>query len=469
MLFTEATNRMAYLKAGILGFQGSGKTYTACQVALGFYKYLKATKPIYFLDTETGSDWAVPMFAKAKIPLRVSKTRAFRDLPPAIKEAEASGSFLIIDSISHFWVELLESYQRAHKLTRLSFHHWGPIKQQWRTFSDAYVNSQLHCVVCGRAGWDYDYQEEEDGKKELIKTGTKMRAEGEFGFEPSLLLEMERLREVGTVDGKSVGKIGARVIHRCHIIKDRRMDGESLDGKHFDNPTFDCFLPHIKALNLGGEHFGVDTTSRSDAIFDRQTGESWESVKKRREILMEEMLTELDMLFPGTGKDMKGRRCAILKKVFGTYSETAIAELPVDRLKAGAGEVSVIAGDPDLVEAALAEAIAQGKPKPSQDAPKPPKDESPPPPAETPQEAPEPAETPLPDTVLLDSGASFPLAVVCDALWGYARAKGYNHPRLEKEVREYGAEEVARGFGLEAVDLAQKIAEVQALSKEAAK
>jgi len=111
----------------------------------------------------------------------------------------------------------------------------------------------------------------------------------------------------------------------------------------------------------------------------------------------------------------------------------------------------------------------KGTSKARPDAPKPPKDESPPPAEETPQQTPEPTETPLPDTVLLDSGASFPLAVVCDALWGHARAKGYSRPRLEKEVRDYGAEEVARGFGLEAVGLAQKIAELQALSKEAAK
>jgi hypothetical protein len=47
--------------------------------------------------------------------------------------------------------------------------------------------------LCGRAGYEYDHEENEDGGKDLIKIGTKMKAEGEFGFEPSLVIEMERL------------------------------------------------------------------------------------------------------------------------------------------------------------------------------------------------------------------------------------------------------------------------------------
>ena len=38
MLLKPAQNQTAYLKAGILGFQGSGKTYTATRLASGLAK-----------------------------------------------------------------------------------------------------------------------------------------------------------------------------------------------------------------------------------------------------------------------------------------------------------------------------------------------------------------------------------------------------------------------------------------------
>jgi hypothetical protein len=42
---------------------------------------------VFFLDTETGSDWVKPQFEVAGIPLFTAKTRAFKDLRAAVKEA----------------------------------------------------------------------------------------------------------------------------------------------------------------------------------------------------------------------------------------------------------------------------------------------------------------------------------------------------------------------------------------------
>lgn len=99
---------------------------------------------------------------------------------------------LIIDSISHFWKEVQDSYKKSKHRNRLHFHDWGQIKDQWGRFTDCYINSQVHIIMCGRAGYEYAYFEDEDGKKQLEKTGTKMKAESEMGYEPSLLMEMVR-------------------------------------------------------------------------------------------------------------------------------------------------------------------------------------------------------------------------------------------------------------------------------------
>jgi len=59
-ILKPAQNQTAYLKAGIMGFQGSGKTYTATRIASGLAKLSKKEKPkIAFFDTEKGSDFFV--------------------------------------------------------------------------------------------------------------------------------------------------------------------------------------------------------------------------------------------------------------------------------------------------------------------------------------------------------------------------------------------------------------------------
>lgn len=323
-LFKPAKNLQAYLKVGFLGFQGSGKTYTAVELTLGLHAHIESDKPVMFLDTETGSDWAIPRFDQVGVELLVAKTRAFADLVAAFGEADGAADILIIDSVSHYWRELLESYKRSHRLSgRIPFHHWQPIKEEWQKFSDAFVNSRLHVIVCGRAGWEYDYSEDEEGNKDLIKTGTKMKAEGEFGFEPSLVVEMERKREVGTLDGKPRGTIGARVIHRAHVLKDRRMDGRGMDGAVIDNPTFGDFLPHIEALNLGGAHLGVDTSRRSDEYFDDANRSRTEN-RRLRTIALEEIEGTCKALWPSTSGADKQAKIAVLERLFGTKSWTAI-------------------------------------------------------------------------------------------------------------------------------------------------
>ncbi len=329
-IFKVATNETAYLKAGLLGFQGSGKTYTAVELILGLHQHCKSDKPVYFLDTETGSDWAIPRFAKEGIELRVAKTRAFKDLLAGIQEAEKNGFGLIIDSVSHYWTELIESYKRRKNIRgQMPFYHWGHLKPEWGKFSSAYVNSKLHIAVCGRAGWEWGHEADSEGNKELMKLGTKMKVEGEFGFEPSLLLEMERIK------GHSIGD---RIEHQCSVIKDRRMDEHGMDGKVIVNPKFDHFLPHVECLNLGGNHLGVDESKNSEDMFEPK-GESYNSIQKRKNIAIEEINGELEFRYPGTTKDNKLKRAAVKKHIFGFHSETQLAEVDVSVLDNGLARV----------------------------------------------------------------------------------------------------------------------------------
>jgi len=329
-LLKTAKNETAYLKAGIQGFAGSGKTFTAAKIAIGLHKYIDSKKPIAFADTETGSDFVLPLFQAENIELVVCKSRAFIDLLKVIDEAEKNCSVLIIDSITHFWSELLNAYQKKKNVNRLTIRDWMPIKTEWRSFTDAYIMSNLHIIMLGRAGWDFGYIENEHGEKELTKTDTKMKVESETGFEPNILIEMEKVK----VERQ---KIGAGFVHRAWILKDR---ADAINGKYFDNPDFDCFLPHIEKLNLGGKHKVLDTTKTSEEIFT--TERSMAEYYKQRDIALEEMKDEITLRYPGRDVETGKEKVKLLKNIFGTSSWTAISNMKLEDVKIGLEKVKAM-------------------------------------------------------------------------------------------------------------------------------
>lgn len=331
-LLQPAQVTSAFLKMGIVGFQGAGKTKTATLVGKGLVHHCRklklpyADKPAAFLDTETGSDWIIPDFRDAGIELVAAKTRSFADLLTVTREAQENCSLLIVDSLTHFWKDLCDSYakQKAKQFNkstyRLQFQDWGYLKGEWSKFTDIFVNSPLHMILAGRAGFEYDYFEDDDGTKQLEKTGIKMKAEGEFGFEPSLLIQMELCQ---TIEGKKV----AEVWREAHVVKDR---STLIDGKTFINPDFKNFLPHIERLNLGGKQLGVDTSRTSEHLVTPDK-KDWTST--HRAIVLEEIEAVLVKHYPSTGKEDKLAKLALIEKHFGTTSWTAVTMMTVDELR----------------------------------------------------------------------------------------------------------------------------------------
>lgn len=328
-IFKPATNSQAYLKAGFMGFAGDGKTFTATQLAIGLVELMRergldiGDRPAYFLDTETGSDWVKPQFDAAGIELRTAKTRAFVDLMTAIAEAEQNASVLLIDSISHFWRDLTESYAARKRRTHgLQFQDWAWLKQEWGRFTDAFVNSKCHIILCGRAGYEYDFFEQEGGKKELQKTGVKMKAETETGYEPSILVLMSKHRSMET----------GEVWREGSILKDR---ANIIDGKTFKNPTFEDFRPHIDFLNLGGEHIGVDTSRNSQELVTPDGKPKWQHDKEQKEIALDEIVELLKKHHGGQTKDAQNARGDVLEQIFSTRSWKRVETLPRDKIEAG--------------------------------------------------------------------------------------------------------------------------------------
>jgi hypothetical protein len=298
------------------------------------------------------------MFQKANVELLRVKTTSFADLLVFMRDAEADGCCVaIIDSITAFWKDLTWQYRvekakarlskkdwfvkmavdrQAEKLDaearsmRLDMRDWAPIKDTWGRFSSLYLDSQMHAIVCGRLGFEWDFTTDEDGHKELVKVGTKMKTEGEMAYEPSLLLEMAIIKPT-----PAEVKAGAnsKWIHRCTVLKDRT---DLLNGSVIDNPTFESFAPVIGFLNIAGTHVAIEPQQAGGRLFS-EGGESRGQELSRLCTIAEEEIKEALVLaeLDGNSADAKKRRAHLLRECFGTSAWTAITSSGLDNMRTG--------------------------------------------------------------------------------------------------------------------------------------
>lgn len=331
-----------YLKAGLLGFPKSGKTYTSALLAIGLYHYLNLDGAMAMFDTEGGSEYITPIFKKANIQLVGIRSRSLGDLILSAREClNENISILIADSVTHVWREVCESYlsQVNEQLrakgrpmrNRLEFQDWNPIKAKWAEWTDLYLNSKLHIIICGRAGYEWDFEEREDGSgKDLVKTGIRMKTEGEFGFEPSLLIEMERIQL-----RDSENRLTKKTIHRATVIGDRFA---VLDGHSCDDPTFDFFLPHIEMLTPGA-HAPIDIETQTNMNIGEDGEDQYHKEKRERIILVEEIEGELMRQWPGQTKEEKTAKLNAVEIAFGTRSWTKVEGMNKEKLQAGLASI----------------------------------------------------------------------------------------------------------------------------------
>lgn len=323
MALKPATNKMAYAKVGLYGTAGSGKTRTATEIAIGLHKAIKSTKPIVAFDTEPAFSFVLPIYQANGIELMIEdESRALKDLMSFMDEAEKISDIAIIDSITHVWRDAQESYLSQLNKTRkangkkplyaLEFHHWKPIKAAWAAFTDRFLSSKLHVIVCGRAGSIYEYQDKDDGtgKKELITTGTRMATEKELGYEPSLLIEMIADREDG------------RLFNMALIQKDR---SDNLNGKEIRMPDYKKLEAHFKSLNIGGSHFDSMDKNNSEEMFKNSVEEgTWDSEQRDRAVWSEEIGELLKKYHPSQSVEDKQKRMDLLEQFFDTRSWTKV-------------------------------------------------------------------------------------------------------------------------------------------------
>jgi len=338
--FSDLSNTKPFLKMAFEGFAGGGKTYTMAQVAAGLHKKIGSTKPIVIFDTEEAAKFLRRFFDGHGIQILHKRSRSPVDLFETMARCAAGVSdILMIDSITHVWENFLAAYAEKlkRKAGRFQFQDWGVIKPEWRkNFSDPFVRDPYHCLMTGRAGFEYETEIDEDGKKELFKSGIKMKAEGETAYEPDMLVLMSRREDV-------VGK-EKKVWRECTIIKDR---STLIDGKTFiftgeDPPehTWSQFEPAVEYML---EKPVVKAAVEKDATTLFESPDDAKNFAIARDILLEKIEGEMVSAWPGAAAEAKRAKSDALFNAFGTRSWSEVSKMKIAPLETGLAKLIEIA------------------------------------------------------------------------------------------------------------------------------
>lgn len=178
-VFEEASRAQAKARIALDGPSGSGKTWTALAIAEGL------GGQIGVIDTErkSASKYAPPFRFKT-LPMFTFDPR---DLPKALAVAAGAGiDVLIIDSLSHFWMGTGGMLEQVDKIAKKSgsgnsFTPWKDVKPIERAMIEALLAYPGHVIITMRTKTEWVITENDRGKKEPKKLGTK--AEQREGLE----------------------------------------------------------------------------------------------------------------------------------------------------------------------------------------------------------------------------------------------------------------------------------------------
>lgn len=216
----EAVREGARLVIGISGVSGSGKTYTALQMAWGLAK--GNSKKVGLLDTENkrgslyadclvGKDGKANPFLIGDLYAPFSPQR----YSAAIKEFQQAGvEVLVIDSASHEWEGEGGCEDIADDGGKVA--NWKKAKREHKRFMSTLLTCDMHIIVCNRAREKTSFKD----PKAPVSLGLQPICEKNFMFEmtASLMIHDQGTRrdilkcpaDLQSILSKPDGYLGAR-------------------------------------------------------------------------------------------------------------------------------------------------------------------------------------------------------------------------------------------------------------------
>jgi hypothetical protein len=349
MSFKTAVKEVGYLKGSFYGPPGTGKTTLLALISIYLSKRYHNSAPVAWLGSEKGVDFVLDIFKVEGVPLLLNRSRSFLDLKSASRDAKKEGACVVcVDSITHYWQELFTEGMKARgpRLQKI-----GRIKEEWAPFSADFQDSPIHFLVTGRLGFVWEEMEVENERgetvKEISKSGTKIKAEGDFGHEPDLEVQMSAVEDPDFIRYEKVGNRTRKTFksQMLHVATVKKCRVWSLNGKAFswkDQAAYkagyyktvaEAFLPHFEAINIGGEHHVEDTDRpKSDILFQQGSAQSAAEHEINRTIALEKWQQTMDLIAGGQTKDNIRRRAVIGEAITGTRSRTEFERKSLDDL-----------------------------------------------------------------------------------------------------------------------------------------
>ena len=226
MGFERATMAQAYLKVGIYGDTGSGKTLTSLKIATKIGKTA-------MIATERAMD-----FYAAEYAFDISYTCSLEEATDLIYQAVEGGyKCLIIDQMTHFWESAQDTYvaEEHSKMSKawgviektgnFPFYAWKKIKRPYKKFVRTLMDAPIHVFLLGRLSREYQVSGED-----IKVTGERMNAEKDTPYEPHILVKMEFKKP------------------RKWLAWVEKDHSGTIQGQVFENPTGDIFDPILSKL-----------------------------------------------------------------------------------------------------------------------------------------------------------------------------------------------------------------------------
>lgn len=276
--FKKATKEQSFLRLGIGGPAGSGKTYTALNLATEMSK-LKPGK-IAVIDTERGSAAKYADIFEFDV-LELTNHHPERFIEAINAAAEAGYLYIIIDSTTHEWIGkdgCLELADQAARRMRNpnSYAAWKDITPLHMAFFDAILRAPAHVIGTTRSKVDYvQNKDDSTGKTKIEKVGmASIQREG-ADYEYDIMMDMD-LQHYGSIsktrcaalDGKVFKKPGAEM---AKVLVDWLSSGAAPAPKP-EPPAVD---PHIAAAKaeMRGRWIDVGNDPAGfDAAFEKAYG-----------------------------------------------------------------------------------------------------------------------------------------------------------------------------------------------------
>lgn len=304
---------MKHVKLSIDGPNGSGKTCTTAQVAVGIAKEYCGGGAVHVYDSnDRWGAWKVHIFDKEKIPLVITVGTSLAALKQSIEGFLGDeGAVYVADDLTVPWTEGLAAF--AYENGNLPFDRRAQLMNEWNRFVVPFHSGEFHAIACGRIGhWWENVEDPDTGDLKLVQGDTKFNAGGgqNFGFE--CVLEAEMRRRKRRIAGFLRGRMTMEYV--CDIVKDADsiINGQQFVFQDFEKGkgyrqgdyknVLDCFRAHIEfRAKLGAAQRAVASTR--DLIVQGKT--AWQEDKTVRKGYLEELSNLLDHCFPGGEKRSK--------------------------------------------------------------------------------------------------------------------------------------------------------------------